>query len=55
MCTKIKYFDIKLPAHHFTLHGVDVLSILATQSEGQEPVASALFGYSQNGGCFFFY
>lgn len=37
-----KYFDIQFPVSHLTLHGIETFSILATQSEGQRPVASAL-------------
>ena len=44
MCTAMKYFDTQFPATHPILHGVEVLSILATQTEGQGPVTLAFSG-----------
>lgn len=44
MCTEIRYFDTQFPARYPTLRGIEVLSILATQSEGQGLVALALSG-----------
>lgn len=44
MRTAIKYFNIWFPASHVTLYGDEVLSILATQSEGQGPAASTISG-----------
>ena len=44
VCTVIKYFDTQFSARYLTLHGVEVLSVFATQSDGQGPVALALPG-----------